>query len=411
MKCKKVLRILGCITKNIITSVIIITLGSGCASVEKKSNHTESNEKSEKSAIAVYEGVMPNELPEHINAELKTGVTLDGYLDISKQLTEYKLKSTILTRHILDPENVVENFLKTQDNLVVKEKRSFEKQDGFLENGKATEVYMVELENGGWVQCRDVYFTFYRQGEDNEQNTVRVSVGNESEEESSQDSVPRGKELGFVSIDEVEQKLQDSLSFPEVKNMFEPEVFTYTAEYLQEFVDKEYEKAKDLYEKTKDIGFNEDMEKYDIDFSEEDGDGFYYIRIKQGVQGVPIDCMGLVDETVSGTFNNLPTAVRCLYAKDGISELHINNLFDIKEEEEIEIKSFYEMLNKFCSSHGAFETTIKYIGLSYLPILKDDSQLEFKGQPVWYFIYDIESEETTLRNVTVYNAETGEIIK
>ena len=51
------------------------------------------------------------------------------------------------------------------------------------------------------------------------------------------------------------------------------------------------------------------------------------------------------------------------------------------------------------------------IGLSYLPILKDDSKMDFSGQPVWYFVYDEVIGESSARAVSIYNAETGEIIK
>lgn len=374
--------------------LIIIALGSGCASLEKESNNPETNEQS---AISVYEGVMPNELPEHINTELKTGVTLDGHLDVSKELTEYKLKGITLTRHILETKNTVDNFLKIQDNnLVVKERKSSKKEDELLENGKAMEVYTAELECG-WIQCRDLYFSFQY----NDENLFDIYDRDESSEGSYLDSVPRGTELDFISLEQAKKEFQDSLSFLEIKNLLEPEVFTFTADFLQEVVDKEYEIAKELK-------FEEDMEKYNLVFSEDDG--YYYMRMRQGVQGIPLYYLGGVDETMSGTYYNLPNSVECVYGKDGILNLNIMNLFDIKEEEEIEIKSFSEILNKFCSTHGSVETTIKYIGLSYLPIVKDGSRLEFNGQPVWYFVYDEVSGDLTPRNVIIYNAETGEII-
>lgn len=141
-----------------LTSVclIAIALGGACAPLEKESTQPESNGQN---AIAVYEGVMPNELPEHITAELKEGVTIDATLDVSKELTDYRLKKVVLTRHIFEGKNEVERFLAEQGNLVVKERRSSQKEDEHLENGKAMEVYTAELEDG-WVQCRDLYFIF-----------------------------------------------------------------------------------------------------------------------------------------------------------------------------------------------------------------------------------------------------------
>lgn len=373
---------------------IIALGGGGCVSLEKESDNAESNEQIE---IAVYEGVMPNELPECINAELKIGVTLDGYLDVSEELTEYKLKRTVLTRHVLESKWVVENFLKTQDNLGVKEKKSSKKQDELLENGKFMEVYTVELD-GGWIQCRDLYFLFRY----NDISLFDTYYRNESSDGSYLDIVPRGKELGFISIEEAKKKFQNSLSFLELKNMLEPEVFTFTADFIQKVQNEECEKAKEL-------GREEYIKRYDIDSSVEDG--YYYIRMKQGVQGVPIYCLQGIDETISGTYYNLPTSAECIYGKTGIVNLNITNLYDIKEEEEVEIKSFCDILKKFCSNHGTVETTIKYIGLSYLPIVKDNNKLEFNGQPVWYFVYDEMLGGLTTRKITIYNAETGEIIK
>lgn len=373
--------------------LMVIALGSGCASLEKESDHPETDEQS---AISVYEGVMPNELPEYINVELGTGVTMDGYLDVSKELTEYKLKGITLTRHILETKNTVDNFLKQENDLVVKETKSSQKEDELLENGKAMDVYTVELE-GGQVQCRDLYFLFRY----NYENVFDIYEKDENDEGSYLYRVPRETELDGISLEQAKGEFQDSLSFLEIKNLLEPEVFTFTADFLQEVADEKYEEAKEL-------NFEEDMERYNLAFSEDDD--YYYMRMRQGVQGVPLFHLGGVDGTMSGTYQNFPTSVQCVYGKDGILKLDITNLFDIKEEEEMEIKSFSEMLNKFCSSHGSVETTIKYIGLSYLPIVKDGSRLEFNGQPVWYFVYDEVLGDITPREVIIYNAETGEII-
>ena len=383
-----------------ITSIIgmsfIMVFGSGCATLEKENEISESNEKS---GIAAYEGVMPKDLPEHIHTELKIGVMLDGYLDVSRELTEYKLKKTVLTRYVFETEKVVGDFLKTQGNPPIKNKKNSQKEDEMLENGKKIEVYTAELKNGAEVQCRDLYFSF----RNNIEEKFDLYKEEEMSEQSCFDSVPREEELGFVSIEEAEKKIQDSLSFLEIKNLFEPEVFTFTGDFLQEEADRRYESAKKA-------GIQEEMEYYGIDFSEEDG--YYYIHMKQGLQGVPVYYQGTSNETITGTYNSyLPTCAEGVYGKDGIIELKITNLFNIKEEEEIEIKSFYDMLKKFCNTHGTKETTIKYIGLSYLPIVKDGSKLEFNGQPVWYFIYDaLETAEVITRNEIIYNAETGEIM-
>ena len=384
------------ISKIISMCCIVTVLGSGCASLEKESDTAET---SEQSGSVAYEGVMPNELPEQINAELQENITLDGYLDVSNELTEYKVKKINLTRHILETKDTVENFLKKQDsNIVVTERKSSVKEDELLENGKAMDVYTAELE-GGWIQGRDLYFTYHY----NDENIFDIYTDDETDEESYLENVSRETELGFVSIEEAKSKFQDNLSFIELENLMEPQVFTFTADYLQEVADKKYEKAKKL-------GFEEEMEWYDLDFSEEDG--YYYMRIRQGVQGVPIYCYNSgVDETMTGTYYNYPTSAACVYGKDGMVAMSITNIFDIKEEEKVDIKSFSEMLDNFCDTHSSVETTIKYIGLSYLPILKDDSKMEFSGQPVWYFVYDEVIGESSARAVSIYNAETGEIIK
>ena len=136
------------ISKIISMCCIVTVLGSGCASLEKESDTAET---SEQSGSVAYEDVMPNELPEQINAELQENITLDGYLDVSNELTEYKVKKINLTRHILETKDTVENFLKKQDsNIVVTERKSSVKEDELLENGKAMDVYTAELE-GGWM--------------------------------------------------------------------------------------------------------------------------------------------------------------------------------------------------------------------------------------------------------------------
>ena len=218
---------------------IVTVLGSGCASLEKESDTAET---SEQSGIVAYEGVMPNELPEQINAELQENITLDGYLDVSNELTEYKVKKIKLTRHILETEDTVENFLKKQDsNIVVTERKSSVKEDELLENGKAMDVYTAELE-GGWIQGRDLYFTYHY----NDENIFDIYTDDETNEKSYLDNVSRETDLGFVSIEEAKSKFQDNLSFIELENLMEPQVFTFTADYLQEVADKEYEKAQKL---------------------------------------------------------------------------------------------------------------------------------------------------------------------
>lgn len=395
---------LNYISKIIGMSCMIAVVGSGCASLEKESTTAETKESTtagtaEQNPIAAYEGVMPNELPEHINAELKEGVTLDGYVYVSKELTEYKLKKINLTRYTMEAKDTVEKFLASQgNNLVVTETSSSVKEDDLLENGKAMDVYTAQLE-GGWVQGRDLYFSYHY----NDENLLDLYGRDESDGDSYLDKVPRETELDGISIEEAKSKFQDSLSFIELTNMLEPEVFTFTADYLQEVADREYETAQKL-------GFEDDMERYDRDFSPEDG--YYYLRMRQGVQGVPIyHYTGGVNETMTGTCYALPTSAECVYGKDGMVTFQITNLFNITEGEEVEIKSFYEMLDKFCSTHGSLKTTIKYIGLSYLPIVKDGSKLEFDGQPVWYFVYEEVLGDINPRNVSIYNAETGEILK
>ena len=54
--------------------------------------------------------------------------------------------------------------------------------------------------------------------------------------------------------------------------------------------------------------------------------------------------------------------------------------------------------------------SIKQIGLSYLPILKNAKNLEFDAVPVWYLIYDDKLAEMVSgeRKIATYHAATGE---
>lgn len=136
---------------------------------------------------------------------------------------------------------------------------------------------------------------------------------------------------------------------------------------------------------------------------------------RQGYKGIPYSYMSLVQSDVDGNLGAVGTKMSVVYGKQGIQDMDGTEFFDVEQaEEEKDILSLYDMLNKVCEyfdSNEKNKVTIKEMGLCYLPVIRDPAKLEFTGVPVWYLVYGegVAANTGTAREAVTFDARTGEI--
>lgn len=380
---------------------------NGCMPVTEDTNQTDTNinqttsseEDRVKSAIKKYEGISPDQLPERVQMSISEGLEIDAALDVSYELSEYSVDELTLTRHIFNQKECVDDMLDLTGNPKVKSYES-QKKDDTLENGKQMEMYNARLVKDGFVQGRDLYLLAVIPD-----RLLREVATDEQIPHNTIEQVPKNENLKFESSDVICEEMQKFFKKLDIPDMLEPEIFTYSKENLQKWTDEDYRTAKNA-------GFDE-AEEYNLKFT--DQDEYYYIRYRQGHNGIPYNYYNNIvsDDTTGTTWNASLTEVT--YGTKGIERLKLSGIFKCKSVgEKVGIIPFSDILKKFIDSNASYsdrnKITVKKIGLSYLPVVSDADSLEFNARPIWYFFYDVKAgEDGSERSSTVYDAVTGEL--
>lgn len=384
----------------IIALAAVLSVSSACAPAKRQ----VIQQPEEVDALEEWKGKKPQNMPERLELKLNEGLEADAFLEVSAELSDWKTEELELTRHLLDERECLDDLLELAGApKVVKRKHSL--KEDTLEDGTPIKVDHAELENGDWVQARNLYFlgrlsSIY--GMPKPSDTFIAEHGGYY------DNVEMNRKLSFGGCEEVCEKIENFLKKQKIENVLKPIIYSFTPELLQQAADRHYQEivAAGFGEK------DEEVQAFHVTYEKEDG--VYLIRYMQGYNGIPLDYLGVAESDITGINDETDTSV--FYVKQGITEISGGYYFDIeKVGEEKQILSLYDILKKFQDSHrrkAGDKITIKQIGLSYLPVLADEGKLKYDGTPVWYLVYDDGTSTIGVpRNVATYNAVTGEIYK
>ncbi|MDE7424632.1 MAG: hypothetical protein K2N51_13250 [Lachnospiraceae bacterium] len=380
---------------------IVLSL-SACATTERQVAE-DTNIKAD--ALEEWKDKLPKDMPEHLELELNGGgIEIDAFLEVSKELTDWRAEELVLRRHLFDETKCLDDLLKLLGNPKVLKREKFVKEDT-LEDGTPLKGDNAELEGDAYsfAQARNLYFL----ADFPERTKIDISNDFITDREGLFDKVEKNKELAFGGYKNVCQEIKKFLKGQEIENVLEPDIYSFSPELLQKVADEYYEEFARV------DNDREKAKKYQLTLGEEDG--VYLIRYTQGHKGIPYSYLPLVDSAVDGNIVLSGSYMCVLYGRQGIQSVSGRAFYDMTEMgEEKDILSLYDILNKVSehfNSSSDKKTKIKEIGLCYLPIIRNSSKLEFTGVPVWYLVYSEEIAEGTgtARSKLTFDARTGEI--
>lgn len=381
--------------------LFVVTLSlSACAPTERRQGNDNTN-----TTIDVLEGwkdKLPMDMPEYLNLELKDGsIKIDGFLEVSKELSDWKAEELILRRHLFQEKECLDDLLELLGNPKIL-KWSQWTSDETLEDGITLKVDNADLKGeDAFVQARTARFMAVF----SERRIISVKDRFIMNPYGLYDGVEKNKELAFGSCESVCSEIEKFLERQKIENILEPTIYSFSPELLQKVADKNYQEFIAVEDE-------DNAKKYKITLGAEDG--VYLIRYMQGHKGVPYSYMPLVESDVDG-HGSVGTKMCVEYGKQGIQDVSGTDFFDVEQvEEEKDILSLYDVLNKvseFFDSNEKNKVTIKEIGLCYLPVVREPKKLEFTGVPVWYLVYGegVAAKTGTAREVITFDARTGEI--
>lgn len=380
-----------------LTTVLFL---SSCASTERqKTDSPDTNA----DVLEEWENKLPKDMPEHLELDLKNGnIKIDGFLEVSKELSDWKAEELILRRHLFDETECLDDLLEMLGNPKVLERRQ-RTSDETLEDGTTMKVDHVDLKGEDtFIQARTSRFMAVF----SEKETVNVDERFLMNPYGLYDGVEKNKELAFGSYESVCSEIEKFLERQKIENILDPTIYSFSPELLQKVADKNYKEFIAVKDE-------DNAKKYKITLGAEDG--VYLIRYMQGHKGVPYSYMPLVESDVDGRLGAVGTSMCVEYGKQGIQDVSGTEFFDVEQvEDETEILSLYDVLNKiseFFDSNENNKVTIKEIGLCYLPVVREPKKLEFTGVPVWYLVYGegVAANTGTAREIITFDARTGEI--
>lgn len=377
---------------------VVLSLAA-CASTERQETD---NTNTKEDLLEEWKDKLPKDMPEYLELKLKDGgIEIDGFLEVSKELSDWKVEELILKRHLFDETECLDDLLELLGNPKVLERRKMTR-DETLEDGTPLKADHADLENNSMAQARNAYFLASFE----ERGIVSVEDKFMMNPFGLYDGAEKNKELAFGSYESVCSEIEKFLKRQKIENILKPTVYSFSPELLQKVADQWYQESVA-------VGDEDNAERYKITLGEEDG--VYLIRYMQGYRGVPYSYMSLVGNDVDGNRNSIGTSMCVEYGKQGIKDVSGTEFFDVKQvEKEQGILSLYDILNKVCEyfdKNKDNKMVIKEIGLCYLPVIKEPAKLEFTGVPVWYLVYgEGEAAQTgTAREVITFDARTGEI--
>lgn len=360
--------------------------------------------------LAELKEMPPNELPEHLDAEVSEYLKIDATIETYSELTEYAAPNVELSLHMYEQKETVNTLLKYLGNPEVAEWQEIVKDDEFYPDGTPVSLYQAilahdSIEHANAVQARDFYFIVWNNGDSvfdtlfyDYYNFLGMRSLNRIEE------YANDIDLSFATRDDVDTMLEKCMD--ELGVAYHPwEQHVCTPEDLKI--------RKEAYEEQ-----NKDDEYYmsllHTDIGEETG---VYVRtFCQSYYDIPVIPYNVNSGEITGMAWYSRTYAYVTYGHNGIEEFWAGGALDyIDTKDTRELISFGDALEVFVNERSdsaiGEQHTLKRAGLYYLPQLTQVDGYIFEARPVWVFICDYaEPYEGQPRYMVIYDAVTGEKI-
>lgn len=345
----------------------------------------------------------PNELGEHVKAEISDTYQIDADIVTLNKLDSYEVETVRIKRHIYeDVENTLKKLLEYYGETVSSEISATE-CGNLLETEDM--MYMASIdfgeENQSWAQVRSVYAILDTPFSNNfgmwglDKMLQIQQHGTIKYEEM---TVQADKEiLSENKILQMKDALGDIL---EVEFMDEYIAYIYTEERLQDAL--EYG-----INYTLDHGFEiNEEERWEVTEADEG----VVLSFQQGYEEIPLFYSDPLNN-VTGASWQVSNYCTVISSKEGIEGLQIMNPYDfLGTEESVNILTFGEFIEKHIALCKGVDTKVVEVALYYLPIYTGE-ELEFVAKPIWCVQTEEEDEfGYQYRLTTIYDAVTGEEI-
>ncbi|MBD5555890.1 MAG: hypothetical protein HDQ95_11285 [Roseburia sp.] len=362
------------------------------------------------SKVEELKEVKPAELPEHLTLKISDTLQIDAEIAVSKEVEEYQVAELKLTPHLFEVDIDIDRLLGLLGNPEVIEREERTSDELLADQETFLQVRMAYLQDGNFVQVRDNRFLVVRT-----LNTIyeMVDMGGYyrdlfgiSEDMANRRYQENG-ELDFMTAQEAEDVAHTFLAEMGVKDLCSLRCFACDRENLQEEVTARIE--------TMQLVGLEQSEIDAIDSTVEKKDEGYYLVAQQGYQGIPYYPTN-ADMSVSNNFTEIGTSIELTVTEAGILSAEVTGLYEpAATGEKLGILSLGEILDTFIArnndENAVGPSTVRYIGLFYLPVLEDKEGMRFDALPVYCVMYDQIRETATgycTREYNVFDAATGE---
>lgn len=343
----------------------------------------------------------PAELPEHLKVEVSESLMIDADIEIWDELKDFEAGNLLLTQHIFERKDTVDillNHIGNPEVLGTRERGT----ESFLDDGRELFLYDADIEDDGWVQARDIYFSVYRMNGRAFNDIIGEYSYSEVKTLNPVEMMSKEQELDFAGREEVLEALNDLFDDLDISMMGE-NCYACTLENLT----NEAELVKEEYE---DPVFEEHLARLNLDA--EKADEAYILHYRQGYGGIPY-CPYSLDVSITESDWYFGAGCKIIYDAQGIIGMNSYSLFDLVEvKSPIRLLSFGEMLEKYVEEQNSAsvgkQITLAKAGLYYLPVLIDADRLQYEAKPVWIFLNDDDMERAQMRTICIYDAVTGE---
>lgn len=360
------------------------------------------------SKVEELKEVEPAELPEHLTLEVSDTLQIDAEIAVSKELEEYQVAELKLTPYLFEVDTDLDRLLELLGNPEVTEREERTSDELLADEETCLQIRTAYLQDGNFVQVRDSRFMVCRT-----QNTIYGLSGiggyysSLFYDEAAGSRYPENGELDFMTVQEAKDSARSFLAEMGVEDLCSLRCFTCDRESLQEEVTARIETMK--------LAGREQSEVDAVDSEVEKTDEGYYLVAQQGYQGIPY-YPTYADASVSNNFTETGTNIELTVTDAGILDAEATGLYEpAATGEKLKILPLGEILDTFIALNNdetaAGQSTVRYMGLFYLPVLEDKEGMRFNALPVYCVMYDQIREAATgfyTREYNVFDAVTGE---
>lgn len=391
----------------LLSCILCMVLLTGCYPMSRE---TGSSSKDWESLLAELKETAPNELPEHLEAEVSEYLKIDAIVETYSELMEYAAPNVEMSLHVYDQHETVDTLLKYMGNPEVVGWKEVVKDDEFYPDGRPVSFYEATLPSvnpeisANAVQARDFYF-FVWNTDDSPFCDMFGNRGNYATHSLNRiEGYADDTDLSFATRADVDTMIAECMD--ELGLAYRPwEQHVCTSEDLKD-------KAEAYEEQYKDDEFY--MSFLHTDISEEAG--VYFRAFCQYFNDIPVIPYYVNSGEITGNPWYGRTYAYCVYGQDGIEDFSTYGAMDyVGTKDTQNLISFGDALELYVNARNSAavseQHTIKRAGLYYLPQQTQVEGYVFEAKPVWVFVCDkADPWEGESRYMVIYDAVTGEKI-